>query len=172
MTVPQTKAELLSAIDKNFSKLMGYLNAIPEDMTLHSSMDGHAKGTEMSVRDLVSYLLGWNHLVVKWITSDEKGLPVDFPETGFKWNQLGLLAQKFYVDYKELNYHALLTELESAKEKIVRLIDERTDDVLYGKPWYTKWTMGRMISFNTSSPYANANARLRKWAKNNQFNLK
>jgi len=99
-------------------------------------------------------------------------LPVNFPETGFKWNQLGLLAQKFYADYKELNYHALLTELESVKEKIVRLIAERPDDVLYGKPWYTKWTMGRMISFNTSSPYANAYARLRKWAKNNQFNLK
>ena len=37
------------------------------------SMDGHAQGTEMSVRDLVSYLLGWNALVVKWIASDAKG---------------------------------------------------------------------------------------------------
>jgi len=171
VTVPQTKAELLSAIDKNFSQLMGYLNTIPEEMTLDNSMDGHAKGTQMSVRDLVSYLLGWNHLVVKWITSDQKGLPVDFPETGFKWNQLGLLAQKFYADYQELNYHALLNELESAKENIVRLIDERSNDILYGKPWYTKWTMGRMISFNTSSPYANANGRIRQWAKNNHFKL-
>ncbi|WP_353959734.1 ClbS/DfsB family four-helix bundle protein [Corynebacterium atrinae] len=24
------------------------------------------------------------------------------------------------------------------------------------QPWYGKWTMGRMISFNTSSPYADA----------------
>ncbi|ARX08584.1 hypothetical protein AM405_06800 [Proteus mirabilis] len=31
--------------------------------------------------------------------------------------------------------------------------------------------MGRMISFNTSSPYTNANGRLKKWAKNNN-NLK
>ncbi|EPE9290931.1 ClbS/DfsB family four-helix bundle protein, partial [Escherichia coli] len=44
--------------------------------------------------------------------------------------------------------------------------------ILYGRPWYTKWTMGRMISFNTSSPYANANGRLRKWAKNNNISLK
>ncbi|EPU1168729.1 ClbS/DfsB family four-helix bundle protein, partial [Escherichia coli] len=29
-----------------------------------------------------------------------------------------------------------------------------------------------MISFNTSSPYANANGRLRKWAKNNNISLK
>ncbi|MCA7584671.1 ClbS/DfsB family four-helix bundle protein, partial [Escherichia coli] len=55
---------------------------------------------------------------------------------------------------------------------LVNLIDDRTDDILYGRPWYKKWTMGRMISFNTSSPYANANGRLRKWAKNNNISLK
>lgn len=172
MNVPQTKSELLLAIDKNFNKLISYLNATPPELTLDNSMDGHCKGTEMSVRDLVSYLLGWNTLVVKWITSDGKGLPVNFPETGFKWNQLGLLAQKFYSDYSELDYNALITELEEVKDEIVKLIDGLTDDALYAKPWYTKWTMGRMISFNTSSPYANANGRLRKWAKNNSISLK
>lgn len=172
MSVPQTKAELLLAIDKNFSKLIGYLNSIPNEMTSDDSMDGHAKGTEMSVRDLVSYLLGWNSLVVKWITFDAKGQPVDFPETGYKWNQLGLLAQKFYKDYSALSYDSLIAELQAVKNEIVQLINERTDDVLYGKPWNTKWTMGRMISFNTSSPYANANGRLRKWAKNKNISLK
>lgn len=171
MSVPQTKSELLLAIDKNFNKLIGYLIQIPPELTSDKTMEGHAKGTEMSVRDLVSYLLGWNALVVKWITSDAKGLPVDFPETGYKWNQLGFLAQKFYSDYNELSYELLITELQSVKNDIVTLINERTDDMLYGKTWYTKWTMGRMISFNTSSPYANANGRLRKWAKNNAIRL-
>lgn len=31
MSVPQTKAELLLAIDKNFSKLISYLNTIVSD---------------------------------------------------------------------------------------------------------------------------------------------
>ncbi|ADM98485.1 hypothetical protein Dda3937_04143 [Dickeya dadantii 3937] len=117
-------------------------------------------------------MLGWNTLVVKWISGDATGQPVDFPETGYKWNQLGLLAQKFYFDYKELNYQTLINNLQSVKDEIVRLIDERTDEDLYGKPWYGKWTMGRMISLNTSSPYANANGRLRQWAKNNHLRLK
>ncbi|HBD0518046.1 TPA: ClbS/DfsB family four-helix bundle protein [Escherichia coli] len=172
MSVPQTKAELLLAIDKSFSKLISYLNAIPPEMTSDNSMDGHAKGTKISVHDLVSYLLGWNALVVKWITFDAKGLPVDFPETGYKWNQLSLLAQKFYSDYSELSYELLVAELQAVKNEVVKLIDERTDDILYGRLWYTKWTMGRMISFNTSSPYANANGRLKKWAKNNKISLK
>lgn len=44
MSVPQTKAELLLAIDQNFSKLISYLNTIPPEMTSGYVMEGHAKG--------------------------------------------------------------------------------------------------------------------------------
>ncbi|QHM70892.1 ClbS/DfsB family four-helix bundle protein [Mixta intestinalis] len=172
MGVPQTKAELLAAIEKNVSKLIGYLDAIPPTLAMEKSMEGHAQGTVMSVSNLVSYLLGWNALVVKWITRDAQGLPVDYPETGYKWNQLGLLAGKFYADYRMLTYPELIAQLRLANNEIVTLIDRRTDEELYGKCWYGKWSMGRMISFNTSSPYANACARLRKWAKENNVKLK
>ncbi|MCG8400066.1 MAG: ClbS/DfsB family four-helix bundle protein, partial [Firmicutes bacterium] len=43
---------------------------------------------------------------------------------------------------------------------------EKKDNIqLYGTPWYEKWTMGRMIQLNTSSPYKNARNRIRKWKK-------
>lgn len=95
MSVPQTKAELLLAIDKSFSKLISYLNAIPPEMTSDNSMDGHAKGTKISVHDLVSYLLGWNALVVKWITFDAKGLPVDFRKLAINGINLVFLLKNF-----------------------------------------------------------------------------
>ena len=54
----------------------------------------------------------------------------------------------------------------AAKERIVSEIESRSDDTLYGRDWRDgKWTMGRMIQFNTASPYHNANGRLRKWLK-------
>lgn len=171
MGVPQTKSELLLAIDKNYNKLSGYLELIPPDLASDKSMEGHAKDTVMSVCNLVSYLLGWNKLVIKWISFDEEGQPIDFPETGYKWNQLGLLAQKFYRDYSDLDLLSLRNQLQSAKNEIVESINKRSDDDLYGKAWYGKWTMGRMISFNTSSPYSNACGRLRKWAKENSLKL-
>lgn len=43
MSVPQTKAELLSAIDKNFAKLISYLNNIPPEITSELSMEGPRK---------------------------------------------------------------------------------------------------------------------------------
>ncbi len=172
MGVPQTKAELLAAIEKNFTQLIGYLQAIPPALAAAKGMEGHARGTTISVSDLVSYLLGWNALVVKWITRDAQGLTVDYPESGYKWNQLGLLAGKFYADYGALSYPQQIKQLRQVKDEIVGLIDRRTDEELYGKCWYGKWSMGRMISFNTSSPYANACGRLRKWAKENNVKLK
>ncbi|WP_410013622.1 ClbS/DfsB family four-helix bundle protein [Sodalis sp. C49] len=171
MGVPQTKSELLLAIDKNYNKLSGYLASIPPELASEASMEGHAKGSVMSVCNLVAYLVGWNRLVIKWITRDEAGQPVDFPEKGYQWNQLGLLAQKFYHDYGDVDLDSLKNQLQEAKNEIVESINKRSDDDLYGKAWYGKWTMGRMISLNTSSPYANACGRLRKWAKENNLKL-
>lgn len=165
MVVPQNKVELLEAINSNFDKLLKDLRNVPLSMVDECSMEGHAKGTEMSVANLAAYLVGWNELVLKWLDRDAAGEPVDFPETGFKWNELGRLAQKFYRDYQAVSYPQLLDRLETAKGRIVSEIEGRHDDDLYNRPWYEKWTMGRMIQFNTSSPYANARGRLRKWLK-------
>ena len=135
--------------------------------TNEATLEGHVKGTMMSVHNLVSYLPGWNNLVLKWIEKDAKGELIDFPETGFKWNQLGALAQKFYADFDAVPFDQLLKDLEIAKQKIVDFISGQTDEQLYGAPWYEKYTVGRMIQLNTSSPYANARTRLRKWKRQN-----
>ncbi|MFH1804937.1 MAG: ClbS/DfsB family four-helix bundle protein [Pseudomonadota bacterium] len=165
MAVPQNKDALLKAINGNFDKLRPELVSVPESMAYEPCIEGHAKGTTMSVANLVSYLVGWNELVLKWLDQDTAGKLVDFPETGFKWNELGRLAQKFYHDYEDIPYPRLIERLEEAKARIVERIEARDNDDLYGRTWYDKWTMGRMIQFNTSSPYDNARARLRKWKK-------
>ncbi|RMX08175.1 DfsB family protein [Corticibacter populi] len=165
MAVPQSKIELLNAIDTQFGKLQEALHAIPPEQAHTPGMEGHAKGTFMSPANLVAYLLGWNTLVLKWLQCDADGLPIDFPETGFKWNELGKLAQKFYRDYEALPWAQLLDQLVAAKTAIVARIETSNDAALYGRPWYGKWTQGRMIQFNTASPYANARNRLRAWRK-------
>lgn len=169
MPVPKSREELLYAIESNFERLANELGTVPEHRANETTLEGHAKETMMSVHNLVSYLLGWNNLVLKWIEKDAKGELIDFPETDFKWNQLGVLAQKFYVDYDAVPFDRLLKDLESAKQKIVDFISDHTDEFLYGASWYRKHSMGRMIQINTSAPYINAYKRLRKWKR--QSNL-
>ncbi|MDM5103949.1 ClbS/DfsB family four-helix bundle protein [Aeromonas salmonicida] len=79
MGIPSNKAGLLLAIDTNFGKLLKALQAVPESRVQELVMEGHSKGTSMSVANLVAYLIGWNELVIKWIERDAAGLPVDFP---------------------------------------------------------------------------------------------
>lgn len=165
MAVPANKDELLKAINSSFDKLIADLRSIPVSEVDERNLEGHAKGTQMSVANLAAYLVGWNELALKWLERDAAGQPVDFPETGFKWNELGRLAQKFYRDYHSLPYPQLLDRLAAAKGRLVSLIEARSNDDLYGRTWYEKWTMGRMIQFNTASPYANARGRLRKRRK-------
>ncbi|MBD9627004.1 ClbS/DfsB family four-helix bundle protein [Ensifer sp. ENS06] len=165
MAVPLNKTELLNAINVNFDKLVRELENVPSGLLSECSMEGHAKGTKINVANLVAYLVGWNELVLKWLERDAAGEPIDFPDTGYKWNELGRLAQKFYHDYDSLRYPQLLERLRGAKGRIVSYIDLHDNAHLYERSWYEKWTMGRMIQFNTSSPYENARGRLRKWRK-------
>lgn len=165
MAVPQDRDELIHAITTSFDRLMKDIADVPEEQAHLSEMEGHVAGTRISLHNLIAYLTGWNALVLKWLARDESGIPADFPETGFKWNELGALAQKFYRDYEDMPYPELLACLIRAKDDILGEIARRDDKALYGRPWYGKWTMGRMIQFNTASPYANARGRIRKWKK-------
>ena len=167
MPIPTSRNELLSVIEGNFKKLFKDLETIPDTRCREATLEGHIKGTMMNVHNLVSYLVGWNHLVLKWIDLDAKGVVIDFPETGFQWNQLSALAQKFYSDYEDIAFDQLLNDFKNAKQEIVNFILNQTDEHLYGANWYKKYTLGRMIQFNTSSSYASARTRLRKWKRTN-----
>lgn len=165
MAIPENKEELLKAIVDNYQKLTTELSGIPIDLTGEKELDGHSKNTLMSINDLVAYLVGWGQLVLKWNDKRSKGLEVDFPETGFKWNELGLLAQKFYKDYENDDFRTLSAKLDKTTDEIIKLIESKTNKDLYEAAWYDKWTLGKMIQINTSSPFKNAKGRIRKWKK-------
>lgn len=165
MAVPQSKAELLSAVEDGYDKLARDLLRVPETQAREASLPGHKADTMMSPADLVAYLIGWNETVLAWHKLRADGIEPEFPAPGFTWNQLGDLAQRFYRDYADLSWAELLDRFENAKSGIVSLITGLSDKELYGESWYGKYTAGRMIQFNTSSPYANARRRIRAWLR-------
>jgi hypothetical protein len=169
MAIPKNKEELYNAITNNYKKLTHELNSIPSHLTEIKELDAHSKNTLMSINDLVAYLVGWGQLVLKWNNKKNKGLDVDFPETGFKWNELGLLAQKFYKDYEKDDFNILTRKLEKTTNEILNIIENKTNTELYEIAWYDKWTLGKMIQLNTSSPFKNAKDRIRKWKKIKQL---
>lgn len=170
MAVPQNKKELQKAIHTNFEKLKKELKTIPQELTSIQELEGHSKGTLMSINNLLAYLVGWGALVLKWNKRKDNNESVDFPETGYKWNELGKLAQKFYKDYNDDDFDKLTKKLQKTVEQILELIERKSNEELYEISWYEKWTLGRMIQFNTSSPYTNARGRIRKWKNERNLN--
>lgn len=165
MAVPASKAQLLAAIATSSDRLMTDLARVPPSLAREATLPGHASGTMISPADLVAYLLGWNGLVLLWLDRDDRGWQVDFPATGFGWNQLGLLAQTFYAEHASLDWPCLLARLSELRDRLVSTVSGRSEEELYGQPWYGKWTRGRMIQLNTASPYANARGRIRAWLR-------
>ena len=169
MAVPANKQELQIAIETNYNKLKKELSDIPVELTNVQNLEGHAKDTVMSINNLISYLTGWGELVLKWNIKKDNNEAVDFPETGYKWNELGKLAQKFYKDYEKDDFITLCDKLDNTVFTILSLIEQKSNTELYNVEWYEKWTLGRMIQFNTASPYNNARGRIRKWKKENNL---
>lgn len=165
-SVPQSKEELELAINSIFDKLMADYRTIPVELTRERNVEGNIKGTQVSVCDTVAYLIGWGKLVLKWHRLKAQGLPVEFPEAGFKWNQLGLLSEHFHEQYADWKYEALLKEFESTVNELLSLISSLSNYDLYETTWYDKWTLGRMIQFNTSSPMKNMRSKIRRFKKN------
>ncbi len=165
MPISHTKIELKQSITETYLKLKKDLEEIPDDLTTLTELEGHAKGTQMSVNNLVAYLIGWGELVIKWHSRHEIKESIDFPETGYNWNTLGDLAQKFYMDYDHLKYPTLLQKLEETVIHILRIVECSDDSKLYNTSLYKEYSVGRMIQLNTSSPYKNARTRVRKWKR-------
>ncbi|MDR7131636.1 hypothetical protein J2X69_004000 [Algoriphagus sp. 4150] len=165
MAIPKDKDELLIVIVDNYEKLTTELSNIPIDQTEKKELEGHSKNNLMSINDLV----GWGQLVLKWNDRKDKGLEVDFPETGFKWNELGQLAQKFYRDYEKDDFQTLNEKLGRTTNELLKLVESKTDKELYEATWYDKWTLGKMIQLNTSSAFKNAKNRIRRWKKGKQL---
>lgn len=165
MPVPKNKTELQSAITENYAKLKTDLARVPLDLAKNKDLDGHAKNTKMSVADLVAYLVGWGELVLKWHQQKRKGAVIFFPAEGYKWTELGLLAQQFYKDYEADSFPVLLEKLDKTVADIQKIITQTDNDILYGEGWYKHYPMGRMIQLNTAAPYKNARTRLRKWLR-------
>lgn len=163
MAIPQNKSDLLAAMDQAQQKLSRALADIALSRVEEKTLPGHAKNTLMSIRDLMAYLTGWSELILKWIATEQAGRQPDLPETGFKWNQLGLLAQKFYQDYATLTYPELLQRWTDVQQQVLELVNRCSNHQLYGTVWYRSYTLGRMIQLNTAAPCSNARNRINRW---------
>ena len=166
MAIPTNKTELINDIKSTYAKVRPEFD-IDKSLVNEKTMTGQIKDSKMSVHNLASYLLGWGEMMLDW----DRAYRATGEVPDFQISNYGKLAQKFYQDYAGIEYDVLLKKLDETVEKIIKMLDAKTNQQLYEKIWYTTkssnkdYTFGRLVQFNTSSPYRNAYSRMRKWKK-------
>jgi len=165
VAVPKNKKQLIEAVVSARAALLKEYHSLPESLVQIPGVQGNVKGTKITVCDTLAYLIGWQNLVMKWYEGKAQGEEVIFPEAGFKWNELGRLAQYFYSLRVDREYEELLQEFRESSDTILDLLHSLTNETLYETPWYRKYTLGKMIQYNTSSPMKNIRTKIRQFKK-------
>lgn len=168
MPLPATKTELLEALEQAYVKLSSEFEAVSPTHERKPQIEG-----DISCCDLVAYQVGWARLLMGWEQTELSGNTPEMPAEGFKWNQLGALAQYFYHENSEKLLSQLRGEFSKTYKDLVTWIESLTDQELFRpqqRNWTgEKWTLVKWIQVNTIAPYRSARTKIRRWKKVNEI---
>lgn len=157
MPLPTSRAELRDKLRTAHTKLDAELEAL----------EGRAE--TKTARALVAYQIGWGKLLLGWEAAERTGKVPAMPAKGFKWNQLGALAESFHRAYADRTLEQLRKELARTVKKIdawIGALDEAELFEFEQRRWAgVKWPLVKWIQVNTIAPYTSATAKLRKLEK-------
>lgn len=164
MPLPTSQQELLSRFDTAYAKLRDEITRVPEELSRAPQLDGG-----LCLCDLMAYQIGWGRLLLQWDAQERSGQPVEMPAPGFKWNQLGALANSFYLQFQDDSPAQLLLQLDALASDLRAFMVSSTEQQLFGvgqRQWAgAKWPVVKWLQVNTIAPYNSARAKLRKWQK-------
>lgn len=160
------KTELIEAVQKNYLLYDSEFNDISE-----GEKDLLKPGIDKSPAQNLSYQLGWTNLLLQWESDEKKGMEVQTPALGYKWNNLGGLYQSFYSHYETYSLHQQRELLKNQVKEIIEWIESLDHETLFipeQRKWATtsaRWPVWKWIHINTAAPFKNFRAQLRKWKK-------
>lgn len=168
MPLPTTKSELLEKLKQAYTKLDSEFDVVDSEREKLKDIEGN-----ISCCDVLSYQIGWANLLIGWEQQELKGKTPAMPAKGFKWNQLGDLAQYFYSQSSKKSLSKLRLEFNETYLKLVAWIESLTEQELFKsnqRKWTgDKWAIAKWIQVNTIAPYSSARTKVRRWKKENEI---
>lgn len=155
------KEELLSIAAKDFARLEKLIDTIDADKAMIKVED------DTSIKDTVGHRLHWIDLFFKWHEDGQAGREVHIPAEGYKWNQLKAYNAKVRASQADMSWQDAKAKLQENHKKLLALIENQSNDALYGGPMIgnDKWTMGRFAEASSASHYRSANKHIRQCLK-------
>ncbi len=166
MPLPKNKEEAITNLRLAYQKLDAEFENLDSNKTRIKDIEGN-----ISACDILAYQIGWGKLLLSWEKDELNGKKVIMPAKGFKWNELGRLANSFYLHYEDKDLKYLRKEFKKTVDKIENLIILLPGEEVFipkHREWTgEKWPMMKWIQINSIAPYKSARTKIRRWKKSN-----
>jgi len=153
MPKPKSKTELLNLSDRNYKKLITFIENLPREQQNKDFSEGTMN---RNIQDVLGHLYHWHLLFLDWYEVGMKGEKPKMPAEGYTWKMTPELNQMIWKKCQEIELETILIELNNTHLKITQLIENHTNEELFTKKYY-KWTnstsLGAYLISTTSSHY-------------------
>ncbi|OAV64727.1 hypothetical protein Barb4_03881 [Bacteroidales bacterium Barb4] len=153
MARPTIKQDLISAGNKQFSKLQELINSMSdEEQNTSFLFDDRDK----NVRDVLAHLYEWHQLLLDWATANRTGEEKPFLPVPYNWRTYPEMNVGFWKKHQNTPYGISKTMLNGSHKKVMELIETFSNEELFTKKHFT-WTgtstLGSYCVSATSSHY-------------------
>ena len=136
MARPKNKSDLVALSNKNYEKLLSYVDSFPENELEAEFPEGTLN---RNIRDVLAHLHHWHLMVMDWYEVGMKGEKPDIPAKGYNWRTLPDLNKKIRKQYETTGLNEVRNMLGDSFAEIQNLIENHSDDELFERKRF-KWT--------------------------------
>lgn len=156
MPRPTDKESLLELSDANLSKLLGFIDSLPEERKKRSYENDELNDRDRTVADVVCHLHEWHQMMAQWYEVGMSGKKPAIPAEDVTWKTLPVLNHRIYEKYEGTELSRAVMLLKQSHETMMALIRKHTDEELFTKakyPWTGTTSLGAYLISATSSHY-------------------
>ena len=178
MPRPTTKAELITAANTGFEKLIKMIaDLTPAEQLAEFNYDAAAQGKEAhwqrdkNLRDVLAHLYEWHRLLIVWITANTDGNPQPFLPAPYNWKTYGDMNVEFWKKHQSTSLDEVISLLANSHKASLEFIEQFTDAELFDKKtitWTSGSTLGSYCVSATASHYDWAMKKLKAHKKARQ----
>lgn len=143
MPRPKTKKELLTLSQKNYDRLLDFIESLNEIERNKEFSKGYLNRNST---DVLAHLHHWHLMFLNWYAEGMSGKKPDMPAIGYTWKTVPELNRTIWEKYKHPNYPNVKKRLYSSYTNIQKLIKKHTDYELFEKK-RSEWTGTTSLGF-------------------------
>ncbi len=163
MPKPTTKIQIIETAQAERKLLEEVLSTLTGEQITQPNAIG-----EWAIKDILSHLFEWEHMVVEWYQAGVNGEVPSVPSEKYNWGQLPQLNHSIYLKYRDKSLVDIQENFKASYDKTLKTIENIPEKELFTRAHYS-WTRNNALAAYfiscTSSHYRWARTEIKKAIK-------